>query len=365
VRFSRRSLQLLGPVILLTLPAVADNDHPFIQDLNNIKTVASTVPANGDVNPYGIAIVPVTVGALEEGSLLVSNFNNSGNLQGTGTTIVQIASNGKVSTFAKLNAGSLPGPCPGGVGLTTALVALRSGLVIVGSLPTADGTAATAKAGCLIVLDRNGTAVATLSGNGINGPWDMTALDLDGFAVLFVTNVLNGTVAGNGSAVTGGTILRIALATPPTGAPRELARMVIASGFQERTDPNALVIGPTGLSLSQDGRLFVADTLQNRIAAISSALFRMDDAGTGVTISQGGALNGPLGLVMAPNGHILTVNGGDGYMVETSPGGQQVAVRPVDVSNQGGGTLFGLVIAPNNHGVCFVDDGNNTLNLLH
>ena len=365
MRLSKRPVQLFGPVILLTLPAVADNDHPFIQDLNNIKTVASAVPANADVNPYGVAIVPVTAGALEEGSVLVSNFNNSANLQGTGTTIVEIASDGKVTTFAKLSANSLPGPCPGGVGLTTALVALRSGFVIVGSLPTSDGTAATAKAGCLIVLDRNGAAVATLSGNGINGPWDMTALDLGGFVVLFVSNVLNGTVAANGAVVPGGTVLRIALAMTPGGAPQELARMVIASGFQERTDPNALVIGPTGLSLSQDGRLFVADTLPNRIAAISSALFRMDDAGTGVTISQGGALNGPLGLVTAPNGDILAVNGGDGNMVETSPGGQQVAVRPVDVSNQGGGTLFGLAIAPNNHGVYFVDDGNNTLNLLH
>jgi sugar lactone lactonase YvrE len=361
----RRSVQILGPVILLALPAGADDDHPFIEDLNNIKTVASTIPPNGDVNPYGVAVVPVTAGKLEEGSVLVSNFNNSGNLQGTGTTIVEIASNGKATTFAKLNASSLPGPCPGGVGLTTALVALRSGFVIVGSLPTSDGTAATAKAGCLIVLDRNGAAVATLSGNGINGPWDMTALDLGGFVVLFVTNVLNGTVAANGSVVHGGTVLRIALLTPPTGAPRELARMVIDTGFPERTDPNALVIGPTGLSLSQDGRLFVGDTLQNRIAAIPFALFRIDDAGTGVTISEGGALKGPLGLATAPNGNILTVNSGDGNMVETTPGGEQVAVKPVDVSHQGAGTLFGLAIAPNSHGVYFVDDGNNTLNLMH
>jgi sugar lactone lactonase YvrE len=251
------------------------------------------------------------------------------------------------------------------VGLTTALVALRSGFVIVGSLPTSDGTAATAKAGCLIVLDRNGAAVATLSGNGINGPWDMTALDLGGFVVLFVTNVLNGTVAANGSVVHGGTVLRIALLTPPTGAPRELTRMVIATGFPERTDPNALVIGPTGLSLSRDGRLFVGDTLQNRIAAIPFALFRIDDAGTGVTISESGALKGPLGLATAPNGNILTVNSGDGNMVETTPGGEQVAVKPVDVSHQGAGTLFGLAIAPNSHGVYFVDDGNNTLNLMH
>jgi hypothetical protein len=70
-------------------------------------------------------------------------------------------------------------------------------------------------------------------------------------------------------------------------------------------------------------------------------------------------------LAIAPNGGIVTVNAGDGNMVETTPGGQQAAVKAVDVSQQGGGTLFGLVIAPNGHGIYFVDDGNNTLNLLH
>ena len=366
MRLSTRLLHILGLVTLVTFVAGADDgQRPFTQDFNNIKTIASTVPANGDVNPYGMAVVPVTVGALKKGDVLVSNFNNFANLQGTGVTIDQIGANGDVTLFATLNAHSLHGPCPGGVGLTTALVALRSGFVIVGSLPTTDGTSATAQAGCLIILDRNGAAVATLSGNGINGPWDMTAVDLEEFAVLFVSNVLNGTVAANGNVVHEGTILRILLATPSSGAPRELARTVIASGFAERTDAAALVIGPTGLAVSREGRLFVADTLQNRIAAISGALYRRDDAGTGVTISQGGALNGPLGLAIAPNGDILTVNAGDGNLVEIAPGGKQVAVKAIDVSNQGGGTLFGLVIAPGGHGVYFVDDGNNTLNLLH
>ena len=53
------------------------------------QRVVSTVPANGDVNPYGVAFVPngfPTGGPLEPGDVLVSNFNNSANLQGTGTT---------------------------------------------------------------------------------------------------------------------------------------------------------------------------------------------------------------------------------------------------------------------------------------
>jgi hypothetical protein len=351
---------------LLALPALANqDDRLFIQKFSNIATETSTVPSNGDVNPYGIAVVPVTQGALVKGDILVSNFNNSSNLQGTGTTIDEISPSGELKLFATIDARTLPGPCPGGVGLTTALVALQSGYVIVGSLPTSDGTAATAQAGCLIVLNSSGQPVLTLAGNGINGPWDMTALDLNYAAVLFVTNVLNGTVVANGAVVSQGSVLRIVLVTPPGGTPRELARATIAAGFEERTDPSALVIGPTGLGLAFDGRLFVADTLQNRIAVIPEALFRLDDAGAGITVSQGGALNGPLGLAIAPNGDVITVNGGDGNMVETTATGQQVAVKGVDVSQQGGGTLFGLVITPDAKGIYFVDDGNNTLNLLH
>ena len=304
------------------------------------------MPSNLDVNRYGVAFVPVTTGALEAGSMLVSNFNNSGNLQGTGTTIVEVSPGGPLKTFAQISAAELPGPCPGGAGLTTALTARLSGYVISGSLPTADGSAATAQAGCLIVLDHNGKPVMTLSGNRINGPWDMATLDLGVSAVLFVSNVPNGPVVSmDGGVVNDGTVLRIVLFTPLIGNPVEIApRTVIASGFGERTDPNALVIGPTGLGLSFDGRLFVADTLGNRIQAIATPLFRQNSDGTGSTVSQNGAFNGPLGLCIAPNGDILTVNSGDGNMVEITPGGSQVAVKAVDLSEQGAGTLFGLAI---------------------
>jgi hypothetical protein len=348
-------------------PSIKADDPPFLSTLHQVSTLASTVPADGDVNPYGVAVVPVSAGSLVANNVLVSNFNNSANLQGTGTTIVQISPSGSLSLFAKIDAGSLPGPCPGGVGLTTALVALSSGFVIVGSLPTADGTAATAQAGCLIILNSSGQPVATLAGNGINGPWDMTALDMGTSAVLFVSNVLNGTVAANGSVVDQGSVLRIVLSIPMGGTPTAASFATIASTFGERTDPAALVIGPTGLGLAADGTLFVADTLQSRIAAIADAVSRTADAGAGVTLAQGAALNEPLGLAIAPNGDILTVNAGNGLMVETTRSGGQAGARFVDVSHSrnGAGTLFGLAVAPNSTGVYFVDDGNNTLNILH
>src|SRR6185437_13340072 len=210
------------------------------------------------------------------------------NLQGTGTTIVDIAPDGAFQPFAQIDAGSLPGPCPGGVGLTTALVVLRTGWVIVGSLPTTDGTAATAQAGCLLVLNSQAQVLETFSGSPINGPWDMTALDAGSLVELFFTNVLNGTVAANGKVVHRATVVRFLLSASSTQMPTLLMSTVIGSGFPARTDPNALVIGPTGLALDAFGQnLYVNDSLSNRIAAIKNPAFRHSTAGRGRTVSQG------------------------------------------------------------------------------
>jgi hypothetical protein len=338
---------------------------------HTITTIASTVPSNGDVNPYGIVVVPQTTGKLVQGDLLISNFNASSNFQGTGTTIVQISPSGKRSLFAHIDADHLPGTCTGGIGLTTALAVLRSGWVIVGSLPTSDGTSATAQAGCLLVLDSSGKVVETIYGTLINGPWDMTAVDRSsmngsGSAALFVTNVLNGTVAAHGNVVHEGTVVRIDL-TLSTGAPPFVEAMtVIGSGFAERTDPAALVIGPTGVGMSKDGfSLFVADSLNNRITAIPFPLTRQSSARIGSIITKSGALNDPLGLTVAANGDILTTNGADGNMVQTTPDGLQVSTNQLDSSGNppGAGALFGLVtVGPD---VYYVDDATNTLNLFH
>jgi len=338
-----------------------------------ITTMSSTVPSNGDVNPYGVFRIERTVGKLTRGNILVSNFNNNANLQGTGTTLVQISPSGSFSLFAQIDPNTLPGSCPGGVGLTTALVVLRSGWVVVGSLPTTDGTANTAQAGCLIVLDRNGNVVETLTDAQINGPWDMMVFDETGDkgtlkrADLFVTNVLDGTVAGGGNIVNEGTVLRIVLDVSSSGAmPTMKSLTVIGSTFAERTDPAALVIGPTGLALSKNNKtLYVADSLNNRIAAISDPLRRTTSADTGTTISSGGQLNDPLGMTLAINGDILTVDGNDGFLVETTPKGRQISAVLLDNTGSppGAGALFGLTDVPG-LGVVFVDDATNTLNVF-
>jgi hypothetical protein len=225
------------------------------------------------------------------------------------------------------------------------------------------------------VLNSSGQVMETFSGKQVNGPWDMTAFDDGDRAALFVTNVLNGTVAGGGKIVHRGTVLRIDLRIQDGSMPKEKSRTIVGSHFAERTDPSALVVGPTGLGLArndhsgrgEDQVLYVADSLNNRIVAIRGALHRNGSDGTGRTVSQGGALNDPLGLAIAPNGHILTVNGGDGFLVETKVKGRhghQVRTVQLDNIGNGSGALFGLT-AVAGQGIYFVDDNENALNLFH
>jgi hypothetical protein len=102
------------------------------------------------------------------------------------------------------------------------------------------------------------------------------------------------------------------------------------------------------------------------VRAIVGATWRTSDAGTGRPVTENGALNTPLGLTVAPNGNVLTVNAADGNLVETTPRGAQIAVRTLDKSGMppGAGALFGLAISADQQSVYFVDDASNTLNQL-
>jgi len=339
----------------------------YINQFANVNKVSSTVPSNGDVNPYGTAVVKESVGNLTKGNILISNFNNGGNLQGTGTTIVQVSPNGTPTLFAQLNSNS----CADGIGLTTALVELKRGWVIVGSLPAAQGKFANVKPGCLIVLNAQGQTVATWTGQNINGPWDATAVENEeGSQVqLYITNVLNGIVPTNSNIVNQGTVVRFNLNVPhqSEGKPSIESTATIGAAFSEKTDAAALVIGPTGIGLGNNDILYVADTLNNRIVAIDHASTRQSPEHASLhVLTANGSLNAELGLSIAPNGDILTVNGGDGNLVEIQPDGTQIA--KVLVSNMGtppgAGCLFGIATVPGGAGVYFTDDCTNQLNIL-
>jgi hypothetical protein len=328
--------------------------------------VPTSGPGTGDQNPYGVAVVPRSVGALVQGDVLVSNFNAQSNLQGTGTTVMQVDPNSKTaSVFAQISAASVPG-CTGGVGLTTALAVFSEGWVVVGSLPVGDNGSGSPEAGCLIVLDSHGTPAETITGPSthghplIDGPWDMTAVEDGDHATLYVTNVLNDAGATPTTAVPGGYVVQLRLDLNGPGAPRVMDMRDIADGIDVRPDPAALIVGPTGVGLEGD-TLYVADSVDSRILAIDHVNGPMGPGhGPGPrsfrVVGSGGALNDPLGLAIAPNGDIITLNGGDGNGVETTPSGDQVATATLDSNGDGSGDLFGLALTPDNRGIYFVDD---------
>jgi hypothetical protein len=266
--------------------------------------ISSTIPANGDLNPYGVAFVPPgfpSGGPLAPGDILVSNFNNAATpqnptgVQGTGTTIIKLTPNGLVAP-----AGNAVTFFQGtGLGLTTALGVLKRGFVLVGNVPTAGGVIQT---GSLLVIDHTGKQIASLT-NQLNDPWDLTLVDDFDHATVFVSNVNGAPENKNGS------VTRLNLLVSPA-AVSVIGTTVIATGFTVEPNAAALVLGPTGLAYDPTtDTLFVASTADNAIFAVPHAGSRTGSAGTGNVIFQDDHLRGPLALVFAPNGDLITSNG--------------------------------------------------------
>jgi hypothetical protein len=316
------------------------------------ERIVSTVPPNGDENPYGVAVVPAGFpkgGLLAPGDILVSNFNNNMNVQGTGTTIVSIAPGQSASVFFE-------GQAP--LGLTTALGVLRAGFVLVGNVPT--NSSGAAEQGSLLVIDRFGNRVANLANAAfLDGPWDLTINDLGSTAQVFVSNVLNGTV----------TRLDVFLGN---GTFDVIGANQIAHGYTFAPNAAAVVVGPTGLAYNPVlDVLYVASTADNEIFAIPFAGHSNKDVAKGVLVYQDNEhLHGPLGLTLAPNGHLITANGDAVFaggtqnaLVEFTPLGQFVAQYQVDPGPPGG--AFGLATAVDFFNLRFaaVDDNQNQLDI--
>jgi sugar lactone lactonase YvrE len=339
----------------------------FLAGKTTVTILGSTTPANGDVNPYAVWPVTETVGSLKAGDILVDNFNNDSDDQGTGTTIVDVHPDGKTSVFANLS-GAKSG-CPGGVGLTTAMVQLKTGWVIVGSLPSTNGVTTTAGPGCLLVVSPEGKLAETLTGAYLDGPWDAAVKDDGNTATLFVTNTLVGLAHSPTASASQGNVVRLTLHQTTASPPKVTAEQVVASGLPERGDPSAFVKGPTGLALGGNGTLYVADNLANAIVAVPDALTRTSPDAHPAVLSSGGQLANPLGLAFGPDGDLLAANAVNGKIVEITTAGRQVgeyyAIENTGQNPAGNGDLFGIAVDQAGTGVLFVKDDENTLALLH
>jgi hypothetical protein len=322
-----------------------------------LPPVVSTVPSNGDVNPYGVVFAPKTVwagGALQPGDILVSNFNNNQNLQGTGTTIVRISKGGAMSTFYSN---------PSRPGLSAALGVLSDGVVLAGNLPTADGTSVTAQPGSLAVIGPQGDFLGTFGTlSTVDGPWGMAVYDtgtgVTGTAHVFLSNVLSG-------AISRFDINYTATAISATAT-------VVASGFNHRADPAALEVGPSGLAYDAvHNTLLVASSYDNAIYEIPNAATSNSPQAATLLVQDSTHLHGPIDIVILPNGHLVVANS-DGSnadpnqpseLVEFTAAGAFVGQMSIDPNNGG---AFG--VATNTIGwgtiqLAAVDDNANTLKI--
>jgi hypothetical protein len=340
--------------------ADADDSPARILSFQN-DSVASTVPGNGDVNPYGVAFVPRGFpggGLLKPGDILVSNFNDKANVQGTGTTIVDVAPNNQVSLFFQ---GTPP------LGLSTGLAVLKAGFVLVANCPTNGATPLPmALPGSLLLIDRFGKLSDTLALPGfIEGPWDFTVQDKGFFVKVFISNVLTGTVSRLDLSIAGGKFL-------------VLRKALVASGYMFRPDAVTFEVGPTGLVYdAQHEVLYVASTGDNEVFAVADAGDRTtplpDGQSKGTVIYADNVhLHGALAMAQAPNGHLLVSNS-DGInadpnqpseIVEFTVKGQFIGELSVDAMPGG---AFGLsLVKLNDDQVRFaaVDDVANVLKLM-
>lgn len=219
---------------------------------------------------------------------------------------------------------------------------------------------ATALQGSLLVIDRFGNLVTTLANAPfLDGPWDLTINDQGNSAQIFVSNVLNGTVTRLDVFLGGGNF-------------HVLGVNQIAHGYSFAPNAAAVVVGPTGLAYNPlIDVLYVASTDDNEIFAIPFAGTTIKDVKQGVLIYEDNThLHGPLGLALAPNGHLIAANGDAVFaggtqnaLVEFTQTGQFVAQYQVDPGAPG--AAFGLAISsdPFKFRLAAVDDNQNALDI--
>lgn len=330
---------------------------PFLPVIAN----SSTIPANGDLNPYGVAFVPKgfpSGGVISAGDVLVANFNNSGNTQGTGSTIVQFTPGGVPASPTNAVVFFTSGPQQ--PGLSTALGVLRGGFVVVGNTPTPNGSFSTLGAGALQVIDRHGTLVRTFTDSTatfIDGPWDLTIDDEGSVAHIFVSNVENGTVSRLDVAVSSTDVTMMKMTT-------------IAMNYSVAPNQGAVILGPTGLAYDEStDTLYVASTNDNAIYAVANAEQATTAVNKGALVFSDPHLLGPLALRFAPNGNLITANGDavntdpthPSELVEFTKEGQFVREYNVD-GNTGGAFGFDTVRSEDaRFNFAVIDDNSNSL----
>ena len=326
------------------MPLVRSVGPATIQHLHTVTTVGSTQDvANGDGNPYGLALSPTNNGKILSQHFLVCNFNDGFNIQSLGTTLETIGFTPGTSKVSRVSSDPRFTGC-GAIALSPKVIFMTS-----------------YTANEIVGLDYNGNIVGTLTDNSLAGPWGMTYGN-PSRPELFVSNAYTGN------------IVRINLSGPtPTFT-------TIVTGIQPNHGVPGTILAPSGLTyVAATDTLAVVDGLGNRFFTFSHASALPSNAvvvgptgfsGPGAVYSKvlftGAPLNAPVSAAYIPfNGHFVIGNTGDNNMVEISGNGGLVGTRLVDAG--AAGAIFGIVATGTsdlNAKIYFNDDNDNTLKVL-
>jgi DNA-binding beta-propeller fold protein YncE len=320
------------------------------------KTVASVIAPDGDRDPFGIAIVPLTMGKLTAGNLLVAEFGDKHGAAGAGTTILQVnPATGKTSVFFR------GGPVAGPVGV--AINPANDGVWVGDYGRAASGTAAND-----LLIAPNGkvkavyTDATTHGAASFVGVWGQGVSSSDGKISFYYGD------AGNASTGTGGgDVIRLTPHPkgPVNGQPvnATYARIATGQGETSRGGNAATAAGPQGFAFAADGTLYETNDADNTLYAIPHAATAKSPAAR--IVYRGHALQSPENVVIDPrNGDLLVVNANDNRLVVITPEGKLVATRDL-AAHQPVGALFGLAIGTNAAGDLVLYYTNSNTNTLH
>jgi hypothetical protein len=329
-----------------------DDGDAVLPRLRMQQTIGSTVdPLNGDQNPYGLDIAPVSAGLLHKGDLVICNFNDAANVQGNGTTIVALAPH---------------------VGATPVHVAQNAGLKGCNALalgPTDNIWAAAFVANDNPIVSPAGTFLTGIPAGPWHNPFGQAFSPRQGpfgNGAFYESNAMDGS------------IVRINLTS------HGFTFDVIATGFAVNGGAPGSILGPSGLQYdARHDRLWVVDGADNSVTALQfvslipaggvvvhpNGTFSGPAHARAHRVFAGAPLNGPISSALLPGGHLAIGNtldpNGINLMVEIKPNGRVVATKNVDTGP--GAAIFGMVAVGSDQDdtkLYFNDDNDNTLRVL-
>jgi hypothetical protein len=346
-----RSLRVL--VAALSIGAAAcgsgSSSSAFIGSLK-ITTVGSTVdPQNGDANPYGLAIAPITSGKITAGDLLICNFNDSAGVEGNGTTIEVLHP----------AAGSTPTQFVQDPNL--------QGCAALAFDAQDNPWAAAYTSNLAPFYTSAGVLTASLSAGPWDGPWGEAFVTPTGAASFFVTsNATNGSLVNVD--IAGDTFV-----TTVTG-------FSINAGAVPGT-----IFGLSGLTYNAaTDTLYVVDSNLNRVVAFAKysklganaitvaadGSFSGPSASSAKVLYSGEPLESPISAALLYNGDLVVGNTGgmtgQNVLVEISAAGKVEATQNLDTGATG--ALFGIATTGSTAAttkIYFNDDNDNTVKVAN